>query len=246
MAVITISRQVGSGGVEIAVRVCQMLGYLYFDKELMARMAAEVGLSTGEIVDFSEDNHKVKSFLERMFGWRWGRRITAPVPHEEVTERLGQTRYPMVGVAEMGFTPYDVTEVGSEAVAALDQERSLVLVRGAILAAYENDNVVIVGRGGQAILKEKPDVLHVRVQSPLEARNQRLHQQLNVTLAAAQDIALKHDRAATDYLKRFYNVDWADPMLYDLVINTGKLDIEAAAHLIVNAISYLPAAEAIR
>jgi hypothetical protein len=32
MAVITISRQYGSGGREIAARVCDLLGYRYLDK----------------------------------------------------------------------------------------------------------------------------------------------------------------------------------------------------------------------
>jgi cytidylate kinase len=55
MAVITISRQYGSPGNEIAVRVCEILGYHYFDKRLMAQVASEVGLSEQEIVDFSEE-----------------------------------------------------------------------------------------------------------------------------------------------------------------------------------------------
>jgi cytidylate kinase len=44
-------------------------------------------------------------------------------------------------------------------------------------------------------------------------------------------------------LKRFYDIDWSDSSLYHLAINAGKLSIEAAAHLIVNAVSHLPAAE---
>ncbi len=44
MAVITISRQFGSGGLEITNRVCELLGYRYLDKLLMAQVAAEVGL----------------------------------------------------------------------------------------------------------------------------------------------------------------------------------------------------------
>ena len=68
MTVITISRQYGSGGDEVALRVCEMLEYRYFDKMLMRQVASEVGFSAGEIVDFSEDNYKVRSFLDRLFG----------------------------------------------------------------------------------------------------------------------------------------------------------------------------------
>lgn len=59
MAVITMSRQYGSGGDEIAVRVCELLGYRYFDKALMAQIAAETALWEGPIVDYSEDDHRV-------------------------------------------------------------------------------------------------------------------------------------------------------------------------------------------
>jgi len=36
-------------------------------------------------------------------------------------------------------------------------------------------------------------------------------------------------------------VDWADPSLYHLIVNTGKWDLEAAAKIIANAVTCLPA-----
>jgi cytidylate kinase len=85
--------------------------------------------------------------------------------------------------------------------------------------------------------------LHVRVEAPLDHRVQRLTGRANYSLGGAQDAAIKHDRASADYLKRFYSIDWSDPLLYDLVLNTGRLTIEAAAQLIVRAVSFLPKAE---
>jgi len=222
MAVITISRQYGSGGDQIAARVCEMLGYRYFDKRLMAQVAAEVGLSPTEVVDFSEENYQVRSFLERLMGWRRGSRVVAQVA--TWTEAPSGAR--------------------SREVAALDETHGIALVQSAIEAAYKHDNVVIVGRGGQAFLKKLPGVLHVRIEAPLEARYQRIQERENVSLTEAREAALKYDRAAADYLERFYHINWADSLLYDLVINTGRLGIEAAAHLIVNAVGYLPQPEA--
>ena len=45
MSVITISRQYGSGGDEIAARVCEILDYRYFDQRLMSQVAVKAGLS---------------------------------------------------------------------------------------------------------------------------------------------------------------------------------------------------------
>jgi cytidylate kinase len=215
MAVITISRQYGSGGDEIAKQVCRILGYQYFDKRLMAEVATEVGLSAGEIVDFSEDQHKSRGFLERLFG------VSRPVTTTRVwTENVAGTR----GVEELH----------------LDEAQSISLVQSTIRAAYAHGNLVILGRGGQVVLKAMPDVLHVRIVASLEARLRRVQEWQQIGPEAAQRIIAERDAGAEDYLRRFYGVNWADPLLYDLMLNTGKWDTETAAHLIVNALNYLP------
>lgn len=216
MAVITISRQYGSGGDEIATRVCETLGYRFFDKHLMATVAAEVGLSEQEIIDFSEDRYKARGFLDRLLAWRGPRTV-------------GEVR-------TWGET---TTGAKTKAVTEVDEASTVSFVRATIEAVCEHGNVVIVGRGGQVILKDKNDVLHVRIVAPLQARVQRLLERENFNPGGAKDAAIKHDRASAEYLKRFYDADWDDPLLYDLVINTGKYGIKEAAHIIVNGVSYL-------
>jgi cytidylate kinase len=216
VAVITISRQYGSGGNEIAGRVAEMLGYRIFNKRMIARMASEVGLSDDEIVDFSPEDHKVHSLLERLFG---GRRSPA--------------------VAQIRTWTEDTRGVQTEQTRELDEDEATALIRYALETAYERGNVVIVGRGGQAILMEMSGVLHVRIEAPLDARVEHLQDREGISVAAAQEMGTKRDKAAADYLKRFHGIDWSDPLLYHLVINTGKWDIEAAAHLIVNAVGHL-------
>ena len=216
MAVITISRQYGSGGDEIAAQVCEMLGYRHFDKLLMAQVASEVKLSESEIADFSQDNTKVRSFLDLLLGGS--------------TPRMAaQVR------------SWRVSAVGARApkLKLLDENEAIALVQGTIEASYKQGNIVIVGRGGQAILKDKPDVLHVRVEAPLKTRKQRVHEQGGISLDVAHDVVIEHDQAVADYLKRLYGIDWADSTLYDLVLNTGKLSLEAAARLIVDAARYM-------
>ena len=125
----------------------------------------------------------------------------------------------------------------------MDENQAIALVHGTIEANCKWGNIVIIGRGGQGILKDKPGVLHVRIEAPLDIRVKRIQDQENVGPTAAQEKATQRDKAAADYLMRFYDIDWADPMLYDLAINTGKLGVDAAAHLIVNAVGYLPPTE---
>lgn len=68
MAVITISRQCGSGGDEIASQLCRSLGYRRFDDKLMAQLVHQAGLAPNEVADFSEDGYPVRGFLDRLRG----------------------------------------------------------------------------------------------------------------------------------------------------------------------------------
>jgi cytidylate kinase len=83
----------------------------------------------------------------------------------------------------------------------------------------------------------------VRIEAPPDTRIQRIQEQEEMSGRAAQKTMAERDKATSAYLKRFYDIDWSDSTLYHLVINAGKLDSEAAAHLIVNALSYLPSGE---
>lgn len=220
MAVVTISRQYGSGGDEVASRVCELLGYRYFDKRMMAQVASEAGLSSKDVIDSPEDRHQATSFLERLFG----RKVSeAWVTTDEVS----------------GDRIVEMTE--------LDSKRFIAVVRSLIQTACEQGNVVILGRGGQAVLKNQPGVLHVRIEMPFDERVRRVNEQQRFGRPeVARDFVAERDRAAADYLRSYYNVDWADPALYHLAINTGLVDVEAAAHIIVDALQYLPAAKAIQ
>ncbi len=213
MAVITISRQYGSGGDEIARRVCDMLGYQYFDKTLMAKVAAELGLSEEEVVDYSETEYKRRGFFQHLFGSRV--------------------------VTEVSTWASDARGVKSLRVETLDEARCINLVRDTVLAAYERGNVVIVGRGGQAILREKHGVLHVRIDAPLGARVLAVQRQQALALEAANTLTVNRDQAAAAYLRNFYAIDWDDPALYHLIINTGKWAVESVAHLLISALGHL-------
>jgi cytidylate kinase len=217
MTTITVSREYGSGSDQVVAQVCRALWYRYFDKLVMSRAAVEAGLPVNEVVDFSEDNYQVQGFLERLLSWR-GPRV----------------------VAQVGTWTEDAAGARVREVETLDEAQSVIMVKAAILAAYKQDNIVIVGRGGQVILKDNPNVLHVRLIADLKARVRRLQERHNLHPTKAETLALEHDRASAEYITRFHHVYWDDPLLYDLVINTTRLGIEGAAQLIISAVNQLP------
>jgi cytidylate kinase len=96
----------------------------------------------------------------------------------------------------------------------------------------DEGNVIIMGRGGQIVLRDRPDVLHVRVVASFETRVKWLQQEKNMSEESAQACLARSDKARTRYVRRSYHVDVNDPVLYHLVINTGLLGLPQAANLI--------------
>ena len=64
--IITVSRQFGSGGRTVAKLTAEKLGWLYYDKELVKKIAAESGLAESYILDSGEYACSTNSFL---FNW---------------------------------------------------------------------------------------------------------------------------------------------------------------------------------
>ncbi len=93
--------------------------------------------------------------------------------------------------------------------------------------------LVLIGRAGQVILAGRPDVLHLRTIAPRELRAERVAEWQAIPLRAALAQVDTSDRFRKNYLKRFYGIDWNDPIHYDLVIQTGRVDLEEALRLIL-------------
>lgn len=215
MAVITISKQYGSGGDEVASRLCELLGYRLFDKQMMIQLASEADFSSTEVIDSPEERHQVLGLFERIFGHK---------------------------VAEAWVSTDEESGTRTVEIGELDEKRFVAEVSSLIQAAYKRGNVVISGRGGQQVLKDQPGVLRVRIEAPFDERVRRVsEQQRFANPQAARDFVAGRDRAGADYLRTYYHADWADPLLYHLVINAGLWDVEAAAQIIADTLKYLPA-----
>jgi cytidylate kinase len=97
-------------------------------------------------------------------------------------------------------------------------------------------NVILIGRGGNVITARLPHVIHVRLVAPLEKRVEQAHQFYHMTETKARKFCLSQDRARERYLKKYFNADINDPVLYHAVINTGMVTYDYAARMIGDAI----------
>jgi cytidylate kinase len=111
-----------------------------------------------------------------------------------------------------------------------------------ILALAAGGDVLLAGRGGQAVLAGQPGVLHVRIIAPRPQRVATVQERCLITPEAAAARVQASDQARTAYLRRHYGLALNDPALYDLVLNLARLDVDAAAAIICLAASRLSGA----
>jgi cytidylate kinase len=201
-------------GDELAERLSQELGYRYFDKLLMTEIAVASELSEAEVIDYNEDNYKIKNFFEQLFNRK------TPLGKITVKEK-----------DEMGRTVITTK--------TFDEENSLAFTQAVIKKLVGWDNVVIVGRGGQILLRNVPHTLHLRVIAPLEFRIENIMKKKGFSREDALKYISEKDRAAQEYLYRFYNVDWNDPELYHMVINMGMWNLDKIVKVIKETIKLI-------
>lgn len=167
---------------------------------------------------------------------------------EETARRLG---YRMVwrevineaalrtGVPEMALATIDELGLLGLKPSTVNQEAYLRAVRQVVYELVHDENIVIVGRAGQMILREEKGVLHVRVVAPLEVRIKRTASDMKLEPDSARKLVEQSDRARAHYLKRYYHANIDDPGLYDIVINTGRLAVGRAAEIVCAALEML-------
>jgi cytidylate kinase len=95
-------------------------------------------------------------------------------------------------------------------------------------------NQIIVGRASQIILSDFPNVLRIRIIASKQTRIRNICKSKNVNFYAASAQIEQSDSFRANYLRKFYDVDWNDPSLYDVIINTDHVKIEAAVEWILH------------
>jgi len=182
--VVTISREMGAGGVTTGQIVANKLEFTYYDKEILEQIATETGSSKDHIARKDEGSHDALSTM-------------------------------MLNLLD------------SRNVADTVYARALLRVLKEIAC---QGRAVIVGRGASCVL---PEALKVRLIAPFNLRVQRMAMVRDITEKEAEQVVLASDHAKKRFLRHFFGANVNDPLLYDLVINTGTLSLDHAADLII-------------
>ena len=114
----------------------------------------------------------------------------------------------------------------------IDQNRYQETLRRVVETAADTGRAVIIGRASQIFLAKRRDVLHVFIEAPLQERIAYVALRENLDAARARERIQLKDGDRSRYFQTVLHRDANDPMLYDLVINTGFLSLDRAVDLI--------------
>ncbi|HRY43236.1 MAG TPA: cytidylate kinase-like family protein [Thermoanaerobaculia bacterium] len=105
-----------------------------------------------------------------------------------------------------------------------------------ILRLGEMGNVVLVGRGANVILGHLPQAFHVRLVASLESRLENVAEARGLSKKAARAWVEAEDKARRRFIRRYFQVDVADPLLYNVVVNVDRVPIDEAAGIVGEAV----------
>ena len=182
---VTIEREYGSGGGEIAQLVSNHLGWKLWDQ-----------LLTEEIARLAECPKAVVQVREER---------TDPLYYRLFKSFLR-------GSYEGSLNAYKLKLVDSESI--------LKITERVVQHAAKAGNSVIVGRGSQQFLRNRPDTLRVFLYAPREDKLRRLMAR-GKSRKDAEKLVDTVDRERTDFLKKYFRVEWPDRAVYHTMINTA-------------------------
>ena len=205
MPVITIRGLTGSGASDIGHQVARLINGDYVDRQVIAEVAGLLKLPHEQV----EEKEQTQPHIFK--------RIMEPL--RRILSRSGKIESAYTRTWE---EPLDDAEY-LDALEAVIRDLAL------------EENMVLVGRGSQFILRNNQSVLHVLVVAPLEQRLKRTMTDMSFEREEATRHIDETDSSRRSFVQRFFQKDLEDPQHYDLVINTRFITYDAAARLVVSA-----------
>ena len=151
--------------------------------------------------------------------------------HEErvpsLVERLASTL--MMSAPELSMP------VDEGALVVTAETRIVDVTRRVMEEAIQEGNAVLVGRGAQAMLADRPDALHVFCYAPKDFLVQYAIAHRGVDPATAEHDVDRVNKQREQWVKRHWGRDWKSFSNYHLCVDTGRMGIDAAAALVVAA-----------
>ncbi len=101
-----------------------------------------------------------------------------------------------------------------------DSERMVVLIRNYLKERVQEGHCVVVGRGAASALLGTPGVFNIFVYAALSRKIKWFQQNFPSQAARAEEELAATDRRRATYVRTFYDQDWTNRHLYQLMLNS--------------------------
>ncbi|MBO4475978.1 MAG: cytidylate kinase-like family protein [Bacteroidales bacterium] len=203
--VITISREIGSGGRTVGRKLAEKLGVRFCDKELISALREKFSITASEIEKIKGEK---KSWLSDLM------RSMAPVPELMLVNDPNSAYLTNI---RLSITTDEIFEAETEILKELASESSCV----------------IAGRSGFFVLKDFPNKVDIMLTASREKRIARVCAKQNLTPEKAAMIIDDVDKSRENYVKRYTGKSRYDLRNYNLVLNVDDLDEDEVVDIIL-------------
>jgi cytidylate kinase len=216
MAIVTISRELGSSGTFIALKLAEKLNCICYDQQVIHEIAEKLGKNKDQISDFDQETYnRVGVFFQ---------------------EALNSIAQGGLVFHPFGIGPldWDSAEMFNSFPSDIYREKDYFAVLNQVINDIaKEDNAVILGRGGCQILKDHHGARHIRVVADHKDRISRVVKEQNIGETKAEELITGKDKAASSFIYDFFDADWNDPHNYHLVINSSLIKPDDCINLIL-------------
>ena len=199
VSIITIEREYGCGGGDIAKLVANSLGWNLWDQQLTEEISRLAHCPKAVVEAREEKNDPLYYRLFKSF---------------------------MRGSYEGAINAPKLNLVDSETI--------LRITRRVVEHAAEKGECVIVGRGSQQFLKNRPDTLRIFLYAPREDKVRRLRGR-GKSEKEAEEFVDSVDRERADFIQKYFSAEWPDRVIYHAMLNTAIGD-ECTANMILSLV----------
>lgn len=212
MPAITIRGQLGSGVYLVAPEVARIMDVRYVDRQILSEIAKHLGTTVEEVADIDHVPWGLKERIAKELGRAFEQISAGPV------------------------APFDLGPHYVPTGEVLTEEKYITALQAVIHDLVEAEDVVLMSRGAQLVLKDHPGSLHVFLHAPVEVRIPRVMDYFHMDEEEAARRIEESDKAHAAFLKKYFKAELEDMSHYDLVINTRKVTPREAIEMIVSLV----------
>lgn len=205
--VITINRELGSGGRTVGRKLAEKLDVKYCDKALIQALQEHYHLTVEEIEKMKGSKHSWWADVERIL---------------QIGPGMTSNYYlPKKGDESDLLTTDEMFKTETEMLKGIAEEASCV----------------VAGRSGFHVFREHPNHLSILIQASMPHRVKRVARKQNITEEEARKIIDKVDKMRENYVKKYTKSSRYDTRNYELVITMDKISEDDAVDVIMDYIN---------